>query len=222
MPFLVGSSHFNPCTQVHPSTRWRCEIAASQTSDGTRPAYGDTSGALSPCPAPRTPDGSGRSSAPSSEERQDDVARLSLSTDPHVERNAAPFSTIGETEALGKETGLVQTGPVRDRHAPLAWRPRVLLHHVGPRTTGDRHGHRGSGIDNRRELVPGELCISPKVGWIHRRPQAGLRKIPSAKSDVIWPDGGQSAAGELRRFLITGEDLGVRRSADNGGRTAGI
>ena len=38
----------------------------------------------------------------------------------------------------------------------------------------------------------------------------------------MWPDGGQSAAGELRRFLITGEDLGVRRSADDSGRTAGI
>ena len=37
----------------------------------------------------------------------------------------------------------------------------------------------------------------------------------------MWPDGGQSA-GELRRFLITGEDLGVRWSADNRGRTAGV
>lgn len=29
----------------------------------------------------------------------------------------------------------------------------------------------------------------------------------------MWPDGGQSAR-ELRRFLITGEELGVRRSAN--------
>jgi hypothetical protein len=173
--------------------------------------------ALSPCRAPRTPDGSGRGSAPTNEERQNDMARLSLPADPYIERNAAPVSTIGEPEALGKETRLVQTGPVRDRHAPLAWRPWVLLHHVRPRATGDRHGYRGSRIDNWRELVPGELCNSPRVGWIHRRPQARLWKIPSAESDVIWPDGGQSAAGELRRFLITGEDLGMRRSADNGG-----
>ncbi len=37
----------------------------------------------------------------------------------------------------------------------------------------------------------------------------------------MWPDWGQSA-GELRRFLITGEDLGVCWSADNSGRTAGV
>ena len=37
----------------------------------------------------------------------------------------------------------------------------------------------------------------------------------------MWPDGGQSP-GELRRFFVTGEDLGVCWSADNSGRTAGI
>jgi hypothetical protein len=86
---------------------------------------------------------------------------------------------------------------------------------------GDRHGHRGSRIDNRRELVPGELSLSARVGRIHGRQAARLREIPRAESDVMWPDGGQSA-GELRCFLITGEDLGVRWSADNSGRTAGI
>ena len=149
------------------------------------------------------------------------MARLSLPADPHVEGNAAPFSTIGEPEALGKEPTLVQTSSVRDRHAPLAWRPWVLLHHVGPCTTGDRHGHRGSRIDNRRELVPGELSLSARVGRIHGRQAARLREIPRAESDVMRPDGWQGA-GELRRFLITGEDLGVRRSADDSGRTAGI
>jgi hypothetical protein len=48
------------------------------------------------------------------------VARLALPIDPHVEGNAAPPSTIGEPKALGKESTLVQTGPVRDRQAPLA------------------------------------------------------------------------------------------------------
>ena len=37
----------------------------------------------------------------------------------------------------------------------------------------------------------------------------------------MWPNSGQSA-GELRRFLITREDLGVCWSADNSGRTAGV
>ena len=120
------------------------------------------------------------------------MARLSLPSDPHVEGNAAPFPTIGETEALGKETGLVQTGPVRDRHAPSAWRPRVLLHHVGPRTTGDRHGHRGSRIDNRRELVPGELSPSAKVGrWIHGRQAAdACGKYPAPNPMSCGPTGG--------------------------------
>lgn len=184
--------------------------------------YGDTPDALNQCPGRHTPDGSGRSSAPSSEERQNDVARLSLPADPHVEGNAAPFSTIGEAEALRKETRLVRTSSVRDRHAPLAWRPWVLLHHVGTRISSDRHGHRGSRIDNGRELVPGEFSVSTRVGRIHGRQEARLREIPRAESEVIWPDGGQSTAGELRRFLVTGEDLGVRRSADDSGRTAGI
>ena len=48
-----------------------------------------------------------------------------------------------------------------------------------------------------------------------------LRKIPRAESDVVWPDGGQSA-GELRRFLRTGQELGVRRSPDKSEGTAGI
>ena len=175
----------------------------------------------STCAGAQTPDGSDRSSARSSEERQNDVARLALPADPHVEWDAAPLPTIGEPKALGKETRLVQTGLVRYRHAPLARRPWVLLHHVGPRTTGDRHGHRGSRIDNRRELVPGELSPSARVGRIHGRQAARLREIPRAESDVIWPDGRQSA-GELRRLLVTGEDLGVRRSANHSGRTAGI
>jgi hypothetical protein len=174
-----------------------------------------------PVASPEHSAGSGQRFAPSSEERQNDVARLSLSADPHVEGNAAPFSTIGEPEALRKETRLVQTGPVRDRHAPLALRPRVLLHHVGPRTSGDRHGHRGARIDNRRELVPGELSVSTRVGWIHGRQEARLRKIPRAESDVMWPNGGQSA-GELRRFLCAGQELGVCKSADNSEGTAGI
>jgi hypothetical protein len=154
-------------------------------------------------------------SATSGEERQNDVARLSLHADSHVEGNAAPLSTISEAETLGKEARLVQTGPVRDRHAPLAWRPWVLLHHVGPRITGDRHGHRCSRIDNWRELVAGELSPSARVGRIHGCQPARFREIPRAESDVMWPDGWQGAAGELRRFLITGEDLGVRRSADD-------
>jgi hypothetical protein len=149
------------------------------------------------------------------------VARLSLPTDPHVEGNAAPVSTIGEPEALGKETRLVETGPVRDRHAPLAWRPWVLLYHVGPRATGDRHGHRGARIDNRRELVPGELSLSARIGRIHGRQAARLREVPRAEPDVMWPDGRQSAR-ELRRFLRTGQELGVRSSADNSQGIAGI
>jgi hypothetical protein len=167
------------------------------------------------------PDGSGRTSASSSEERQNDVARLSLLPDSHVEGNAATLSSIGEPEALGKETGLVQAGPVRNRHAPLAWRPWVLLHHVGPRTTGDRHGHGGSGIDNRRELVPGDVSPSARVGRIPGRQATRLREIPRAESNVMWSDGRQSA-GELRRFLRTGQELGVRRSADNSQELAGI
>lgn len=149
------------------------------------------------------------------------MARRSLPANSHVEGYAAPYSTIGEPEALGKETTLVQTRPVRDRHAPLPWRPWVLLHHVGPRATGDRHSHRGSRIDNRRELVPGELSPSARVWRIHGRPQARLREIPIAEADVIWPDGGQSA-GELRRFLITSKYLRVRRSAHDSGSTAGF
>ena len=185
------------------------------------PAKWDTQRRQPMALGPGTPDGSRRSSAPTGEERQNDVARLSPPADPHLEGYAAPYSTIGEPEALWKETTLVQTGPVRDQHAPLARRPWVLLHHVGPRATGDRHSHHDSRIDNRRELVPGELSPSARVGRIHGRPQARPRKIPSAESDVIWPDGGQSA-GELRRFLITGKDLRVRRSAHDSGRTAGF
>ena len=48
-----------------------------------------------------------------------------------------------------------------------------------------------------------------------RQPPASLRKIPNAESDVVGPDGSESAASELRRFLITGEDLGICRSADD-------
>jgi hypothetical protein len=148
------------------------------------------------------------------------VARLSLAVDSHIEGNAAPISTVGEAEALGKETRLVRTSSVRDRHAPLGWRPWILLHHVGARSTGDRHGDRGSRIDNRRELVPSEFGVSTEVGRIHGAQEARLRKIPRAECDVLRPGGGRSAAGELRRFLITGEDLGVPRSADDSGRTA--
>jgi hypothetical protein len=85
----------------------------------------------------------------------------------------------------------------------------------------DRHGHCGSRIDNRRELVPGEVNPSTRVGRIHGRQPARLREIPRAESDVMWPDGGQNA-GELRRFFCTGQELGVRRTSDNSGRTAGI
>ena len=96
---------------------------------------------------------------------------------------------------------------------------------VAPRSTavtGDCHRHRGSRIDNSRELVPGELSPSAGVGRIHGRQPARFRKIPSAESDVMRPEWGKSTAGELRRFLITGEDLRMRRGADDSWRTPGI
>ena len=58
-------------------------------------------------------------------------------------------------------------------------------------TAGDCHSHRGARIDNRRELVPGEVSGSAGVGRIHGRQPACLRKIPSAESDVMRPDGGR-------------------------------
>ena len=49
-----------------------------------------------------------RGSAPSGEEGEDDVSRLSLSIDPDVEGDAAPPSTVGEPKALGKKPGLCE------------------------------------------------------------------------------------------------------------------
>ena len=96
---------------------------------------------------------------------------------------------------------------------------------VAPRRTA-RHG-RLSWSPWRPDRQPEGACTRcvERLGpsWAGSwSPAARLRKIPSAESDVIGPDGGQRAAGELRRFLIAGEDLGVRRSADDSGRTAGI